>query len=175
MSTEVRKQKGQRGLEERMVRKVTARRIPESERTVTGKVTGKQIKEMMILALTNFNVQGCMLPDLDEIKVHNYNDQDGNENLILIRADYVDDREKRKVLNQTLCVFYNNTYNTGTECLDKSRLLEKVIKIVSPQLKITSITLVSFMYLLNPYVNDVYLMSQFWYNVMKIANPEMFK
>lgn len=133
------------------------------------------IKEALMKALDAFNIQRFCIPSMETIEIGNYKDQDGYDNLILVNKKYIESEGEESRFYQHLYTFYNNTYSTGTECLDKSRLLSKVMKKISPDVEISSTTLFSFILVMNPFSsNEASVMSTFWYNVMKISNPEMF-
>jgi hypothetical protein len=138
------------------------------------RVSGSEVKSRLIAALTNWNIVGYMMPKEEDLKVYQFIDQDGGEHMILVNTHFVTSEEKLKELYSSLHEFYNNTYNSGTECLDKTILLDKVFKIVAPDIKISSTVLFSFMLALNPFAKDIFQMNQFWYNVMKIMTPEIF-
>ena len=127
-----------------------------------------EVKARLIHALKAFNKRGYII-DESKLEVKAYFDQDGDVCYILARND-----NDENIINSYISKFYQVTYNTGQECSDKTFLLGKIMKQVSPYLKIKSSTLWSFMIALNPFGDVLQISSEFWYAIMKLAMGEVF-
>lgn len=132
------------------------------------KLLAKNIALQLIDVMHKVNIGGYIVSEKD-LTGAVYEDQDGNKHYILLKYNAnIED------VSSTLYTMYNSIYNTGTECHDKSVLLNKISLELSTDIKVDSITIMSILLVLNPFTKDLKIMSEFWYVIMKLSMPEIF-
>lgn len=128
----------------------------------------EMVKEALMVAMERFNINQYGIFNSDTIEVFEFENQDRNKSLILLNTSYFNSEEDISRLNDELHDFYNNTYGTGSQCYNKSKMIKDICKDMTSGTDITidSTTLVSFMYVLNPFMaSTLGRMSDFLYCV----------
>lgn len=140
---------------------------------ITNELTQEQTAayETMVKALDIFNVRGY---NVSNTQLAIYNDQDGNDHYILINPRWNKTDEDLHDISRVLNSFYNYTFMGGDQCANKTKLMKKLYEKLGFTENMDATTLASFMCVMNPMINPIGLMSEFWYNVMQIMHPDMF-
>lgn len=134
----------------------------------------EEVKQVLLDAMDTFNIEHYYVPIKTKLKVMEFVDSDKNTHIILVDENIINMKEDVRLLDQKLALFYQSIYNGGIECMRKAKMFRRLGKSLSRQfnLIIDDITLVSFSFVLNPNINNMCRLSQFWYIVYELVMRE---